>query len=193
MNWRRSGNSSLSYKRIEIGGVVRVSANSSAGLCSTVAIEVKVSGSACSSRSRSRRCCRTRRGSSAVASAAARCRGCLTAPQMTAVARTQHDAVFAERHRVRVAINGPAGEFVKERHRRNNHRDFGGWAYLIQKHCSFTDRNAASIGNTQGYLALNTVGDTTSLFGNPKMFPRSANTMIWDARRSCSPATITAA
>ena len=27
-------------------------------------------------------------------------------PQIMAVARTQHDAVFAERHRVRVAING---------------------------------------------------------------------------------------
>src|SRR5450759_1967325 len=43
--------------------------------------------------------------------------------QIMAVARTQHDAVFAERHRVRVAIFGLVMD-GQERHRRSNHRDF---------------------------------------------------------------------
>ena len=44
-------------------------------------------------------------------------------PQIVAVARAQHDAMFAERHRVRIAIFG----LVMDRQQRassSNHRDF---------------------------------------------------------------------
>src|SRR3954465_5564393 len=79
-----------------------------------------------------------------------------------AVARTQHDPVFAERHRVGIAIYGLVVN-REERHRQTIIVILGGLIYT--KHCSFTGRNAASIGNTQGYMALDRVGDTSLLLG----------------------------
>jgi len=49
-------------------------------------------------------------------------------PQIVAVARAQHDAMFAKRHRVRVAIFGLVVN-RQERHRRGKHRDLQSGPY----------------------------------------------------------------
>ncbi|CAN7674145.1 N-formylglutamate amidohydrolase [Bradyrhizobium sp. LjRoot220] len=79
-----------------------------------------------------------------------------------AVARTQHDAVFAERHRVRVAIYGLVVN-RQERHRGNNHREFRPanlyrTLLICRSKCRF-DRQCLRKN------ALNHAGDTSLLLG----------------------------
>jgi hypothetical protein len=63
-----------------------------------------------------------------------------------AVARAQHDAVFAERHRVAVAIYGLVVN-RQERHRQTIIVNLGGLIYT--EPCSFLDRCADSIGKIE--------------------------------------------
>ena len=171
-------------ERIEIGRDRPRSARTPrAGLCSTVAVAGERQASRrARRRSRSRRCCRTRRGSSAATSAPARSRGARQHAQIMAVARAQHDAVLAERHRVGVAIFGLVMD-RQERHRRSNHRDFVQSnlyrSLLISRSvCRFDRQQVKEHGFGQRRRHIITPR-------RARMFRRCSNIMRPAARRSC--------
>src|SRR3984957_13238968 len=99
-----------------------------------------------------------------------------------AVAWPQHDAVFAERHRMRIAIFGLVMD-RQQGHRRGNHRDFGQSnlyrSLLISKSgCCFARQHIKKW--------LWTARTTPHYSSEARMFRRYLNKMPPDARLSCS-------
>src|SRR5258707_4044002 len=101
-------------------------------------------------------------------------------PQIVAVARTQHDAMLAERHRVRIAIFGLVMD-REQGHRRSNHRDSlqsNLYRSLLIRWATVEEKWSWTAPATHHYSSA------------AKMFRRCLKIMRQAARRSFLPAII---